>query len=146
MTPSSWDYEVAARTIFGEARGEPTDGQRAVAHVIVNRLKMRIYGDTLAQVCLFAHQFSCWSTATFNIANLHSMAGEPFDSEYLVDFRGYITDAVAGIGDDPTAGAQFYYEKDIPRPAWAKDFKLTATIGKHLFFCDPHALNAAVAG
>jgi hypothetical protein len=40
MTILLEDVLIGARTVFGEARGEPFEGQKAVAHVILNRAKL----------------------------------------------------------------------------------------------------------
>ena len=72
------DIDTVARTIWGEARGEPIVGQQAVASVIANRASIAaawfshhgiphpLYGDGhLASACLAHHggvyQFSCWN-------------------------------------------------------------------------------------
>jgi len=128
--PDAHDYETMARTIFGEARGEPVEGQIAVAHVICNRWRSRKWFSaiSLAGVCLKRLQFSCWN---------------PDDPTYqrVVDARPYelepfIEIAKAAIEDlnDPTRGATHYYADTIPAPAWAKGLEPTVQIGRHLFF------------
>jgi spore germination cell wall hydrolase CwlJ-like protein len=70
---SAHDIDVLARTIFGEARGEPLDGQIAVGFVIRHRAAIALafrqrhkrahplYGDGgIASACLKPEQFSCW--------------------------------------------------------------------------------------
>ena len=52
--------EIAARTLYGEARAEPEEGQRAVARVLVNRMRDGRWGKNLWSVCLWPFQFSCW--------------------------------------------------------------------------------------
>jgi N-acetylmuramoyl-L-alanine amidase len=42
------DVDVTARTLYGEARGQPLDGIIAVANVIVNRARRGAYGATPA--------------------------------------------------------------------------------------------------
>ena len=64
---SADDLDIAARTIWGEARGEGPEGMRAVAHVIANRAtKGGWWGDTLWSVCLKPWQFSCWNLSDPN--------------------------------------------------------------------------------
>lgn len=60
------DVVTLARTLWGEARGEPIEGQVAVAWVIRNRADgARFAGQLLgregavAHVCLTLWQFSC---------------------------------------------------------------------------------------
>src|SRR5512134_3045692 len=53
------DLSVMARTVYGEARGEPHEGRLAVAHVILNRARAGgWFGAGVSEVCL---QFSCWN-------------------------------------------------------------------------------------
>ena len=56
------DLPVMARTVFGEARGEPHEGRLAVAHVILNRARSGGWWDAgVSEVCLKRWQFSCWN-------------------------------------------------------------------------------------
>ena len=46
------DIWVFAKTIWAEARGEPLEGQIAVANVIINRARQGgWWGDEVAKVC-----------------------------------------------------------------------------------------------
>ena len=56
------DTHTVALTLYAEARGEPIEGRIAVANVIRNRVRLQKarYGFSPKQVCLKAHQFSCW--------------------------------------------------------------------------------------
>ena len=61
--PTNVDAEILtlARTLYGEARGEPREGIEAVANVILNRVLSNRYPNTIAKVCLQRLQFSCWN-------------------------------------------------------------------------------------
>lgn len=51
-------------TVYAEARGEPREGQIAVANVIINRaLANKSYwgGSSIAGVCRQPYQFECWN-------------------------------------------------------------------------------------
>ena len=54
------DFDKAVRTVWGEARGEPEDGQRAVASVILNRA--RSAGMSPTDVVLAKGQFEPWGS------------------------------------------------------------------------------------
>ena len=68
------DLDILTLTVWAEARGEPEDGQRAVAYVILNRLAAPkwwsqerndgIEDNTIKAVCLDPWQFSCWNPGT----------------------------------------------------------------------------------
>ena len=61
LDPAFYDYNVqtALRTMWAECRNEPFEGQRAVAHVLINRLKSGKWGNTLAAVCRWLTPASC---------------------------------------------------------------------------------------
>ena len=52
------DEELLARIVYLEARGEPDEGQQAVAQVVLNRLKDGTWGDTLSEVIYAPGQFN----------------------------------------------------------------------------------------
>lgn len=51
------DVELMARVVWAEARGESDKGQQAVAEVILNRLAMEKYPDTVRDVVYAVNQF-----------------------------------------------------------------------------------------
>lgn len=127
-----WSFETAVRTLWQEVRGETEDGRRAVAHVIVNRLKAKTYGDTLASVVLAPYQFSGWNA---NDPNRISVTKIKDDDPVLVDLRNILSDVVTGTSKDPTGGATFYYPQSIPKPPpWAAKMQPCGKFGNHLFF------------
>jgi N-acetylmuramoyl-L-alanine amidase len=129
---TDFSSEVAARTIYGEARGEGEAGMRAVAHVLVNRLKLGKWGNNLALVCLAPYQFSSWN---FTDPNRKLMLALADNDTLLVAIRSYLADALAG-DPDPTNGATFYFANSIPAPAWAAGATQTVQIGHQLFYRD----------
>ncbi|RYH09193.1 cell wall hydrolase [Tropicimonas sp. IMCC6043] len=124
-----------ARTLYGEARGEPREGQEAVANVILNRVRSARYPNTIAKVCLQRWQFSCWNESDPNrrvIEALEPGANPVFDA--LLEIA-----AAAVFGRLPVrvAGALHYYASSIAQPRWVRKSPgatLVATIGRHLFW------------
>ena len=54
----TWEeQQLLAKIIWVEARGEPAEGQQAVAEVVFNRLASGEFGDTLHQVIFAEGQF-----------------------------------------------------------------------------------------
>ena len=122
------DLWVTAQTIWGEARGEPIAGQRAVAHVIRNRCLKRTMNP--AQVCLQAQQFSCWNFDDPNHDKLLTVD--------LLDpaFRRALCvaiDILSGLRPDPTYGATHYHALQIT-PYWAEGKTPCFRVGNHLFY------------
>lgn len=134
MNPTALTFaeHIAIRTLWSEARGEPDEGQRAVAHVLVNRLKDGRWGPTFASVCLASSQFSCWNTTD---PNRKAVALLPDADPMLAQLAGFMAQAIAG-DTDPTGGATHYYATSMKTaPFWAKG-KPFIRIGRHLFFKD----------
>lgn len=124
-----WNLGTAARTLWQEARGEPLDGQKAVAHVLVNRLKTGRWGKSLAEVCLWYLQFSGWRDVDPNFGISCRM---PDDSTALVQLAGLIEAAQAE--PDPTDGATHYYANTIKPPAWTLGATFCGKFGNQLFY------------
>ena len=130
--------DTLARTLWGEARGEPTRGIEAVAAVVINRVaRARAkggfwWGDTVIAVCRKPFQFSCWNADDPNLAKLLAVrAGEAkFDLCLNVARQ-----AVSGQLADPTGGATHYHARSV-RPAWAAGRSPTVEIGSHLFYAN----------
>lgn len=129
---NSFDLEIAARTVWMEARGEGHEGMLAVAWVIANRHRSGHFGATLAQVCLAPLQFSCWNTSD---PNRKTMAGVDYADPLLSNCRAVVQQANDQAGSDPTSGATYYCTQAIvANVPWAKHFKQTAHIGSQVFF------------
>lgn len=124
MTP--FDREICARTIWGEARGESADGQRAVMHVLLNRLATGRW-KTLAGVCMASKQFSCMNDSDPNRIKLFEVSDADLAAQFV---------AVDNPGDDPTFGAEYYYVVSIPAPPWSAAMQCCGIIGKHVFYKD----------
>lgn len=143
--PSAWDIEIAARTVWDEARGEGDDGMVAVASAIINRFRAGKWfsGKTLAECCLMPGAFSCWNTGDPNLPQgLHVP-----ESDDLLDFcREAVRGAIEDRGPDPTNGATHYYAVGTPEPAWVSGIRAGVRVapaavycvraGRHLFYKD----------
>ena len=126
----TWDEQIGARTLYGECRGEPVEGQRAVAHVLWNRLKDGRWGKNLASVCLARLQFSCWNPSD---AQRPLMAALSDDDPALKR----LADLLADPGADPTHGALYYFSDTmIKPPSWAIGMTFLCKIGHHSFYTD----------
>lgn len=130
--------DTLARTLWGEARGEPVRGIEAVAAVVVNRVRIAVrqdgfwWGGSIVAVCRKPWQFSCWNPADPNRAKLLAVTvADPVFATCLRVARR----AVAGLLPDPTGGATHYHHDTI-HPAWAEGRAPSAEIGRHLFYTD----------
>lgn len=111
---------LLARLVNGEARGEPYEGQVAVAAVILNRVKSPKFPNTIASVIYQKGQFSCVTDGQFN---------EPIDENSTV----YKAAQEAMNGADPTNGALYFYNPSKTKNKWLFSLPTVKTIGKHVF-------------
>jgi N-acetylmuramoyl-L-alanine amidase len=134
-------------TIYGEARGEPVEGQIAVGCVIRNRRESGRWGDTFRAVCLAASQFSCWNSHDPNFAELWQMAvylshGGPPDAFDRLHAGwkqvGWVAEGVSdGRVSSNVSTATHYVTKGLFQqrpPSWAVGATPCATKGSHVFF------------
>lgn len=132
------DVDVLARTLYGEARGEPVRGKEAIAAVVVNRVAVaqrrggHWWGDTVARVCLAEKQFACWNPGDPNREKLLSATRQ---SPGMAVCLRIARRACKGLLDDPTDGATHYHANHIT-PRWAEGHAACAAIGNHLFYRD----------
>lgn len=130
--------DTLARTLWGEARGEPVRGLEAVAAVVMNRVhRARLrggywWGGSVVAVCRAPEQFACWTPGDPNYAAQQSvLPGEPVFGTCLRIARR----TLAGVLPDPTAGAT-HYHADSSYPGWARSRVPCAEIGSLLFYND----------
>ncbi|HHT72723.1 MAG TPA: LysM peptidoglycan-binding domain-containing protein [Firmicutes bacterium] len=116
---SGQDEELMARLVYAEARGEPLEGQIAVAAVVLNRLRSSKFPNTISEVIYDPGQFT------------------PVESNSLptrVDDRCREAVRRALQGEDPTGGALFFYNPDTARnPGYWKTRPVLKQIGNHNF-------------
>jgi len=131
------EIDTLARTLWGEARGEGTAGMWAVAHVIINRVKVSDakgqywWGNNVIQVCQKPYQFSCWNRSDPNFRKLQALTEEDV---YFATALRIARRILAGIGgEDPTGSATHYHAHNI-LPFWAKEKQPSAIIGNHIFY------------
>jgi len=113
------DLELLARLVSAEARGEPREGQIAVAAVILNRLSHREFPKTIAAVIFQPGQFQV-------VAN-GAIYQKPHNSAYEA--------ALAALrGSDPTGGALFFWNPaKVSAGSWVWSRPVKTRIGSHVF-------------
>lgn len=108
---SDADRTALAQMVWGEARGEPPEGQQATAAVALNRA--RTSGQSLADVISAPHQFEGY--------NAKARAAPSADVQRILSV---IAPEMAGT--DPTGGATNFLNPTLqaqlgrPQPAWAQ--------------------------
>ena len=119
-----------ALNVYHEARGEPEEGRVGVAWVVVNRAADPGFPPTVCEVViqggerLHRCQFSWWCDGR---------SDQPRDTEAWKAALVTAGMMVLGTVPDPTGGALYYHTLNV-RPAWRLRFKVTGTIGQHIFY------------
>lgn len=114
------DVQLIARAVNGEARGEPYEGQVAVAAVILNRVKHSSFPNSISGVIYQPGAFTAVSDGQINV---------PIASDSTV----YKACRDAMNGWDPTGGAIYYFNPDTATNKWIWSRTFIKQIGKHRF-------------
>jgi N-acetylmuramoyl-L-alanine amidase len=145
QTVSSYDLDILARTLWGEARGQGYHGMQAVANVIMRRYELaqqnvsfaRQFGATVADICQKPYQFSVWLVNDPNYQKmLNVTANDPrFEMAQEIALK-----ALTGRLRDVTGGADHYLniaatkaQRGGSLPKWVNLTKKTEEIGDHTF-------------
>jgi len=115
---STAEYNLLARLISAEARGEPYIGQVAVGAVVLNRVEHPSFPTSLSGVIYQNGAFSCLYDGQFD---------KPVaDSAYKA-----ARDAINGW--DPSGGAIYYFNPKTATSKWIWSRPVITTIGRHRF-------------
>lgn len=137
------EVECLAQNIYFEARGEPAQGQIAVAYVTMNRKKDYRYPNTLCEVIKQGPISNWFLTEQNKIVPLRHKCQFSWwcdgqsDSPKDMWAWGRAMDIAAGVingkYEDPTGGALWYHNTEV-NPEWNKQVVYTTKINKHIFY------------
>lgn len=126
------NFECLAEALYFEARGETVKGQFAVAEVIMNRVRVSQFPDSICGVVNqgTGRRYQCQFTYTCDgrdevIANKQAYERVAKVARAVID----------GAGGSLTDGATYYHTTAV-RPSWSRKFTKTTRIGVHLFYRD----------
>lgn len=121
----SLDCLLLAEAIYHEARGEPKEGQIAVAYVILNRVESIYFPDTIKAVINYRCHFSfrCDGSQDSGVSDMRA-----FKIALNV-----ASGAIDGKYSDPTNVADHYFNPSKVEPHWSFEYKHVASIGRHAF-------------
>jgi spore germination cell wall hydrolase CwlJ-like protein len=120
--------------IYYEAGNEPVEGQRAVAQVVLNRLRHPEWPNSVCGV-IYQGGERADLLCQFSFSCDGSMARVPHPQKWAQS-RRVAEQALAGQVFQP-AGLSTYYHTLAVRPAWASRLTPTAIIGAHIFYRMP---------
>ncbi|MNH81254.1 Spore cortex-lytic enzyme precursor [compost metagenome] len=112
------DLKIMANAVNGESRGEPFEGQVAVAAVILNRVKSPSFPKTVSGVIFQPGAFTAVADGQIWL--------EPNESS-----RKAVREALNGM--DPSGGCLYYFNPETATSKWIWTRPQVKTIGKHIF-------------
>jgi len=122
--------DCLAAAVYYEARSEPVDGQRAVAQVVLNRVRDRAFPDSVCRVVYQrpAHGPGC----QFSFA-CDGSTDRPLDGRAWAAARGVALAALSGSVFAPVGSATYYHTMAV-LPWWAASLSRIGLIGSHIFY------------
>ena len=118
MGLSENELKIMANAVYGEARGEPFEGQVAVAAVILNRVKSPSFPSTPSGVIFQPGAFTAVA-----------------DGQIYLEPNAQAKKAVeqALNGWDPSGGCLYYFNPKTATSKWIWTRPQVKTIGQHIF-------------
>lgn len=114
-----------AQAVYFESRGEPLDGQLAVARVVVNRADSGTFPDDYCSVVTQRSQFSFVRGGTIPQPNTGSAAWDRAKAIARIAHRD--------LWDSPVEDS-LYFHANYVRPSWARRMTMRAQIDSHIFY------------
>lgn len=115
---SERDLQILANAVYGEARGEPYEGQVAVAAVILNRLESSEFPDSISGIIFQPLAFTAVADGQIWL--------EPNERA-----KEAVLDALNGW--DPSENALYYFNPKTATSKWIWTRPQIKQIGEHIF-------------
>jgi len=122
------------QAVYYEAGFEPVDGRRAVAQVILNRVRHPAFPHS---ICRVVYQGAGSGTCQFSFVCNGDLDRRPAAGAWL-QAEQVASDALSGYVD-PAVGEATHYHADYVAPRWAPSLARVAAIGRHIFYRWPGA-------
>ncbi len=119
------EQDCLANAVYFEARGEPIEGQLAVADVVMNRVASEKYPDTICEVVTQPWQFSFVRRGVIPKADRSSEAWRKAVA---------ISEIVLKDIDTKVDKDVLWYHADYVAPSWGKRLNREEKIGLHIFY------------
>lgn len=122
-----------AQAIYFESRGEPADGQLAVAEVIVNRVQNKRFPNTVCEVVYQGSKRKTGCQFSFTCDGSKDVATDQKSWKFAKDLALTI---MQGQLNPVTRKATHYHNRTV-KPGWSKKLDKTVEIGNHIFYRFP---------
>ena len=123
--------QCLSEAVYYEARSESEDGQRAVAQVVLNRVRHPAYPGTVCGV-VYQGPMRAGGGCQFTFTCDGSLARGPYGADWL-RARRIAAQALSGAVFAPVGHATHYHTHQVV-PAWAHKLLKNAVIGSHNFY------------
>ena len=133
--------DCLTQAVYYEARSEPVDGQRAVAQVVLNRVRDRAFPHS---VCGVVFQGSERRTGCQFSFTCDGSMDRPIEPAAWDRARIVAQAALAGSVYAPV-GSATYYHANYVLPWWASSLSRIGAVGSHIFYRWRGALERALA-
>lgn len=124
------ERECLTKAIAYEAGYEPISGRRAVAEVIINRMRS---GAHPATICGVVYEGATRSTGCQFTFTCDGSLRHRLPQRVMEEARRIADEALAGDSPEQVRGA-LNYHADYVMPYWAPSMQRTAKIGRHIFY------------
>lgn len=133
-------HACLAAAVYYEARSEPVEGQRAVAQVVLNRVRDRAFPHSVCGVVYQGVGSGHGCQFSFACDGSTARAREP-DAWARAD---QVATAALNGGVMAQVGNATFYHASYVLPWWASSVARVAAIGSHIFYRWPGALERAL--
>ena len=123
--PLSNEMECLAGTVYFESRGEPLNGQLAVAQVVINRAESSTFPSSYCGVVYQRSQFSFVKGGSMPRIRRGSAAWQNAKAIARIAHEGHW---------ESEAGDSLYFHAKYVRPSWSYRKTKRATISTHIFY------------
>ncbi len=120
---SASDIECMAKVVDHEAANQPRDGQLAVAHVMINRVRSAKFPNSLCAVAYQPRQFS--------YINSHRIRE---GSQRWQTALQIAREALSGVAADTSRGALFFHARYIAPNSFFRTRTKVAALDDHIFY------------
>jgi hypothetical protein len=128
------------QAVYYEANGEPEEGQRAVAQVVLNRVRHPAFAKS---VCGVVYEGASSGTCQFSFVCNGSLDRRPAPAAWT-RAQTIARQALYGYVE-PSVGEATHYHADYVAPAWGPLLAKVASIGQHIFYRWPGRWGEAAA-
>ncbi len=126
----SREKQCLAEAVYYEARSETIEGQKAVAEVVLNRVRSKHFPDTICGVVYqgAARTHGCQFSFACDGATEKLPRGKHWQEAQMI-----ATHMMAGMSAPLTNRATHYHTTNV-KPNWAKHLRQTRQYGTHMFY------------